>query len=476
MRLSLKQIGYGLLCSSVLGHTSVLNVYQDTAVYTFVSQGGYLGFSDGVEASCKGNELLLKKQQVCPSQERLCQEFLAHQKTKHALVSTSEKLKMLDKLISFPKSGEFDPKLWIEGAKMIGEESAGLILEQEKLKTAFAMEEEAFSRQTQSANPLYLAQECQEEIKLTFPHGQINFSNFYEAEFLDENHIEVTQYLSILNHSGVDIKADRAMFYYRPAHRYINPIHFTPWIVSKYAPQVSKEYRTAMTKMTPMANGAMVPETMIADESASIEAAYEDARLYKVKNLSLPSLGTAVDVPVVSWTASAECKMHVYPYAGTMPYTLCAFEPAYQIDSNRWKIKSKEEIINDNAAGEYYEGAYRLYTKAEEDIQVLRRPIVQNEKNTGFFGGTARKKDGFILEITNKSDKPKTLMVTERIPVSSAEEIKVKLLSVTSGQGIEYKELKEGRIEIKLDLKANESKIIEVLFEISYDKELKINY
>lgn len=476
MRLSLKKIGAGFLCASALGHASDLNVYQDTAVYTFIPQNGYLGFAEGVKASCKGDEFLLKKQQACPDTERLCQEFLAHQKTKQALVLTSEKLKMLDKLISFPKSGVFDPQSWIEGAKMIGEESAGLLLEQEKLKTAFAMEEEAFSGQTQSANPLYLPKECEEEIKLTFPHGQINFSNFYEAEFLDENHIEVTQYLSILNRSGIDIKADRAMFYYRPAHRYINPIHFTPWIVSKYAPQVPKEHRAVMTKMAPMANDAMVSEAMMADESASIEASYEDARTYKVKNLSLPSLGAAVDVPVVSWTASVECKIHVYPYAGTMPYTLCTFEPAYQIDSNRWKIKSKEEIINDNAAGEYYEGAYRLYAKAEEDIQILRKPIVQNEKNTGFFGNIARKKDGFILGITNKSDKPKTLIVTERIPVSSAEEIKVKLLSVSSSEKIEYKELKEGRIEIKLDLKANESKMIEVLFEISYDKELKIDY
>jgi hypothetical protein len=36
--------------------------------------------------------------------------------------------------------------------------------------------------------------------------------------------------------------------------------------------------------------------------------------------------------------------------------------------------------------------------------------------------------------------------------------------------------LKDGKIEMKLGFAPNETKKIEVLFEISYDKALKVNY
>ncbi len=112
----------------------------------------------------------------------------------------------------------------------------------------------------------------------------------------------------------------------------------------------------------------------------------------------------------------------------------------------------------------------------EEDIKILRKPIVQKERETGIFGGTARKKDGFVLTLTNKSDRSKTLTLVDRIPASTTDEIKVKLLSINFDKKIDYKMLKNGKIEMKIILGANETKKIEVLFEISYDKELKINY
>jgi hypothetical protein len=117
-----------------------------------------------------------------------------------------------------------------------------------------------------------------------------------------------------------------------------------------------------------------------------------------------------------------------------------------------------------------------LYTQIEEDIKIVRTPIVKKERETGIFGGTARKKDGFILVLTNKSNKVKKLTLTERIPTSTTSEITAKLLSINSAKKIDYKMLKEGKIEMDIMLNANEIKKIEVLFEISYDKDLKVNY
>jgi hypothetical protein len=293
-----------------------------------------------------------------------------------------------------------------------------------------------------------MAEPCQKDLELTLPYGQLSFSSFYEADIA-----------------------------YRPAHRYIRPIHFSPWIVSKYEPQPIRSYAKAK-RAAAMDKEQMLEMSMagLPVKSPAPVAKYLNAREYQIKNLSLPSTGMPIDVQVTQWDAPLECDIRVYPYRNSMAFHTCSFTPKLQIDSNQWKVKEVETTINDKAVGEYREGKYRLYTEAELDIKVERKPIVQREKTTGIFGGTARKKDGFMLKITNKSDKPKTLTVTERIPTSTTEEIKVKLLEVKSDKKVNYRLLKDGEIEMKLILTAHENKNIEVLFEISYDKDLKVNY
>jgi hypothetical protein len=205
-------------------------------------------------------------------------------------------------------------------------------------------------------------------------------------------------------------------------------------------------------------------------------ASYEDAREYKIKGLLLPSTGVPLDVQVLRWKVPLTCEVRAYPYANSRAFHVCSFKPKFQIEANRWKVKEGGNVMNENAVGEYHNEKYDLYTKIEEDIQILRKPIVQKERETGIFGGTARKKDGFVLTLVNKSDKVKTLTVIDRIPTSTTEEIKVKLLSVSSDKKVNYKILKDGKIEMKLGLAPNKTKKIEVLFEIRYDKALKVNY
>ena len=220
---------------------------------------------------------------------------------------------------------------------------------------------------------------------------------------------------------------------------------------------------------------AMEDEVSIVASSVPV-ASYVDAREYKIENLTLPSTGLPVNVQVTSWTSMLSCEIKAYPYTNARAFKVCSFEPKQQIDSNKWKVKSAKVTINKNAVGEYRDGKYNLYTKVEEDIKIIRKPIVKKERETGIFGGTARKKDGFVLTLTNKSDKSKTLTLIDRIPTSTTDEIEVKLLEIKSDKKVNYKILKDGQVEMKITLAANVRKKIEVLFEISYDKDLKINY
>jgi hypothetical protein len=183
-----------------------------------------------------------------------------------------------------------------------------------------------------------------------------------------------------------------------------------------------------------------------------------------------------VDVKVASWKSALSCKTEAFPYYNTKAFKVCSFVPKFQIEKNRWRVKSSEVTINENAVGEYRDEKYNIYTQIEEDIEIFRKPIVNKERQTGIFGGSKRKKDGFVLTLTNKSSKVKTIKLTDRIPTSTTDEIKVKLLKVSSNKRVNYKVLKDGKIEMNLTLAANETKKIEVMFEISYDKDLKISY
>ncbi len=464
-----------LVLTGGLSYASSLAIYQDSATYAFQPKASFIGFAKGIEVKCKGNIIPLKASSSCPSDDRLCQELTEIKGTVQKLKATQANIKVLNTLVSLPQPTSFDAASWIESAKIIGREQARLSIETTILTEELALLSKDFERQAPTPNALSSRRSCPEELELTLPYGQLSFSTFYEADIADKKSVTVTQYLSITNKSGIDMQADDAMFFYRPAHRYIRPIHFSPWIVSKTIPRPKRSY-AKVKRADVMDAEPMMEMSMAAVEDHVPVAKYLNAREYQIKNLSLPSTGMPLDVQVTQWDAPLECDIRVYPYRNTTAFYTCSFTPKLQIDNNQWKVKEAQNTINDRAVGEYRKGKYRLYTQAELDIKVERKPIVKREKTTGIFGGTERKKDGFSLNVTNKSDKAKTVTVTERIPTSTTEEIIVKLLDVTSDKKVNYRLLKDGEIEMKLIMAAHENKKIEVLFEISYDKDLKVSY
>jgi len=465
-----------LLLSGGFAYASSLAVYQDNTYYSFTPKSSFIGLSKNLTAKCEGTTLPLLVGTVCPPENRLCQLLQKLKKAELNVKTVQANSRVLQKLISLPQPTTLEADSWIKSAKRLGEEQARLeVLHSDMSEEAQTLRRE-FQKQAPLKQPLHRLQTCSQEIEVTIPRGYISFSTHYEADIKEDKEATVTQYLSVTNRSGIDIDAETAMFFYRSSHQYIHPVHFRPWIVSKYEPrpQLSKN---AMAKRKSMDMAMMAEERMAPPVAMSAQvASYEDAREYKIEGLSLPSTGIPLDVKVLSWSTEATCELRAYPYQNSRAFHVCSFTPKYQIDSNRWKVRSSGEMINENAVGEYRKGKYDLYTQIDEDIQVERRPIVNKERETGIFGGTVRKKDGFRLTLINKSDKAKEITVVERIPTSTTEKIKSKLLSVYSKKKVNYKILKDGQIEMKLTLAPNETKKIEVLFEISHDKDLKVDY
>ena len=473
-----KSLLYLLICGGV-SYASSLAVYQDKTFYTYTPEKKYIGVTQGVQAKCKDSTVSLVESLICPPQERLCQILATLENTQEGLLSLDANAKVLEKLISLPRPISFDSKSWIESAKMIGKEQASIFKEKQKVGKDLKHQQKNFQKQAPSKQALQSTQLCKKDLELSIPYGYVSFSSTYEADIVNEKEITVTQYLSIINRSGIDIKADTAMFYYRSSHQYIHPIHFNPWIVRKYIPAPTRTYKKTKNREIHVDMAMMNEEmggTNVSMAMAKPIVSYEDAREYKIQNLNLPSTGTPLDVKVLTWRTDLTCNIRAYPYIKRQAFHVCSFKPKYQIDSHQWKIKSGRKMMNENAVGEYKNKNYNLYTKIEEDIQIRRKAIVKKERETGIFGGTARKKDGFVITLTNKAKKHKTLTIIERIPTSTTDEIKSKLLSIKSDKKVNYKILQDGKIEMHVKLDAHESKQIEILFELSYDKDLKVSY
>jgi len=465
-----------LLLSSSMAYSSTLSVYQDQSNYNYLPKSSFIGLTKGVKAKCNGNTMGLHVIASCPVDKRLCKDLTSLKKTEQKLNSIKSNSKVLEQLISLPQPTTFDATAWIKSANIVGEEQAKLFEEAKRTTEELRVEQRAFQKQAPSKNVLISHEICTNEMELTIPYAYLSFSTSYEADIVNEKEVKVTQYLSIINRSGIDIKADSAMFYYRSANQYVRPVHFNPWIVSKYEPLAERKVTTrSMSKNMKISSMAMADEVSFVAPPTPV-ASYIDAREYQINNLDLPSTGLPVDVQVTSWNSPLTCEIKAYPYVNTRAFSVCSFEPKHQIDSNNWKIRSGKVTINEKAVGQYHNGKYDLYTEIEKDIKILRKPIVKKERETGIFKGTARKKDGFVLTLTNKSEKGKTITLIDRIPASITDEIEVKLLEIRSDKKVNYKMLKDGKIEMKIALSGQESKKIEVLFEISYEKDLKISY
>ena len=464
------------LLASSMAYSSSLSVYQDQAIYNYAAKSSFIGLTKGVKAKCDGNTMGLHVISSCPVDKRLCKDLNSLKKTEQKLNSIKSNSKVLEQLISLPQPTSFDANAWIKTAKAVGEEQAKLFGETNKATEELKLKQVTFQKQAPSKQTLISDEICTNEMELTLPYGYVSFSIAYEADMQNEKEIKVTQYLSIVNRSGIDIKADSAMFYYRAANQYVRPVHFNPWIVSKYEPRPERKVaKRSLSQKMEITSMAMADEASFVAPPTAV-ASYIDAREYQINSLDLPSTGLPIDVQVTSWISPLTCEIKAYPYFNTKAFSVCTFEPKHQIDNNNWKIKSDKVTINEKAVGQYHKSKYDLYTNIEEDIKIIRKPIVKKEQETGIFGGTARKKDGFVLTLTNKSDKNKTLTLVDRIPASTTDEIEVKLLEIRSNKKVNYKMLKDGQVEMKIVLSGQESKKIEVLFEISYDKDLKISY
>jgi hypothetical protein len=286
--------------------------------------------------------------------------------------------------------------------------------------------------------------------------------------------VKVSHFLLLRNHSGVDIASKDGRIYAHPFRRSLRPAHFSPWVV-RPAPEPRPAAKRASKALLAMERAMPEGEEVAAAPAPTLSAperlGYRD---YAIGKVELPSTGEEVRVRVGSYETGLACGEISYPWRDARVYVACRFSPKQPVETDRWLLKKGRRIVSESAYGEYDKGKYLLFVDRDDEVVIHRKRLVEKERSSGIFGGKIRKKDGYTLELENKSDRQKTVKIVERIPVSPTEKIGVKLLKLDGAIRESLDE--EGKLVMQVVLAPREHKEVKVLFELSYDKDLKIRY
>jgi len=442
--------------------SATLEVYQDKTFYTYRSSTTFIGLSHISEARCNGQTVPIVALRECKAETVSCRDFSDLETLREKYDRVKEHEAVLSAFLSSMKLGSVSGKSWLDASEALAQERADL---KQMLKNlAFDIDKTAarLKRQSNNDRPVALELSCRSDIRLTFPSGAIRFSPHYRAEISGKT-VRITQELEVSNRSGVDIDADDARFYNDRASTYIRIPSFTPKILKDEPPVYFKqETRTQMpVPMMKKATAVKMPEVK------KIKS-----REYRLSALHLPSDGLAKRFELEHYEAPVECRNELHAYAARRAFLVCRFTPRSEIESGTWWVLKNEKVLNDHAPGRYEQDKYALYVEYVKHFKIERAPYVPKKKEDGFFETVIKKKDGTVLTVTNVSDKPDSLHIVERIPVSSSDKIHVKFLALKGAS--DYTLEKNGELSFDASFKPFESKTFEIVYEIEHPKDVRV--
>ncbi len=106
-----------------------------------------------------------------------------------------------------------------------------------------------------------------------------------------------------------------------------------------------------------------------------------------------------------------------------------------------------------------------------KDKQVyVKRESVKNFTNKQFIGSKKEETKDWQITIQNNKNKPISLTLHDQVPVSTNQNIEVKVIEVSNGS----RDVKTGKVVWKLQLQPNEKKIINLKYSVKYPKDKRL--
>ncbi len=303
-------------------------------------------------------------------------------------------------------------------------------------------------------------------VKISYPVDVSAYTHNELSADLASGKIEVTQKISVQNPLNAELANLTIALYPYEYSSQTAPQPFYPWYEGEPArPAPAAAYKKdVMLEMATMDRVAPAAEarSSYARTGANIENSL--SKVWKISGVSLKA-GEAGEFSFDKQSLDAKFDLLIDGYGSEAAYVRAKFSPERNIEEGETLIKLDGVQIGLVHLGFAANAEATAYLGKNSLIEVKKEQANNFTKNS-FFGGESKNSMAWEYEIKNGSKRAWNVVLQERAPVSTHEDVKVALKNSPEQSSLG----KDGLLSWELELKPGESKKIRFGYELSKPK------
>ena len=303
-------------------------------------------------------------------------------------------------------------------------------------------------------------------VKISYPVDVSAYTHNELSADLASGKIEVAQKLSVQNPLNAELANLTIALYPYEYSSQTAPQPFYPWYEGEPArPAPAAAYKkdvmleeATMDRVAP----AMEARSSYARTGANIESSL--SKVWKISGVSLKA-GEAGEFSFDKQSLDAKFDLLIDGYGSEAAYVRAKFNPERNIEEGETLIKLDGVQIGLVQIGFAANAEATAYLGKNSLIEVKKEQANNFTKNS-FFGGESKNSMAWEYEIKNGSKRAWNVVLQERAPVSTHEDVKVALKNSPEQSSLG----KDGLLSWDFELKPGESKKIRFGYELSKPK------
>ena len=303
-------------------------------------------------------------------------------------------------------------------------------------------------------------------VKISYPVDVSAYTHNELSADLASGKIEVTQKISVQNPLNAELANLTIALYPYEYSSQTAPQPFYPWYEGEPArPAPAAAYKkdvmleeATMDRVAPAAEA----RSSYARTGANIESSL--SKVWKISGVSLKA-GEAGEFSFDKQSLDAKFDLLIDGYGSEAAYVRAKFSPERNIEEGETLIKLDGVQIGLVHLGFAANAEATAYLGKNSLIDVKKEQANNFTKNS-FFGGESKNSMAWNYEIKNGSKRAWNVVLQERAPVSTHEDVKVALKNSPEQSSLG----KDGLLSWDFELKPGESKKIRFGYELSKPK------
>ena len=303
-------------------------------------------------------------------------------------------------------------------------------------------------------------------VKISYPVDVSAYTHNELSADLASGKIEVTQKISVQNPLNAELANLTIALYPYEYSSQTAPQPFYPWYEGEPArPAPAAAYKkdvmleeATMDRVAP----AMEARSSYQRTGANIESSL--SKVWKISGVSLKA-GEAGEFSFDKQSLDAKFDLVIDGYGSEAAYVRAKFSPERNIEESETLIKLDGVQIGLVHLGFAANAEATAYLGKNSLIEVKKEQANNFTKNS-FFGGESKNSMAWDYEIKNGSKRAWNVVLQERAPVSTHEDVKVALKNSPEQSSLG----KDGLLSWDFELKPGESKKIRFGYELSKPK------